>query len=170
LTDAQADALPAPCARFLLGCIRELSSDPLASSLWQDEDVLNLGNAEVCTDPGNVRVPDRPIIVPCDEIGRALFNLLVETAKRQALIDIGDLAWLQLSYRQHGGKVPHTRVRPRRTIPEHWPKQRQIPPVTAQQILAYRDANGAFRSVDELDAVPGIGPATLEQLRPLVDL
>jgi competence protein ComEA len=42
--------------------------------------------------------------------------------------------------------------------------------VTAQQILSYRDANGAFRSVDELDAVPGIGPATLEQLRPLVDL
>jgi competence protein ComEA len=45
-----------------------------------------------------------------------------------------------------------------------------VGPVTAQQILAYRDANGAFRSVDELDAVPGIGPATLEQLRPLVDL
>jgi competence protein ComEA len=45
-----------------------------------------------------------------------------------------------------------------------------VGPVTAQQILSYRDANGAFRSVDELDAVPGIGPATLEQLRPLVDL
>lgn len=45
-----------------------------------------------------------------------------------------------------------------------------VGPVTAQQILSYRDANGAFGSVDELDAVPGIGPATLEQLRPLVDL
>jgi competence protein ComEA len=45
-----------------------------------------------------------------------------------------------------------------------------VGPVTAQQILDYREANGAFRSVDELDAVPGIGPATLEQLRPLVDL
>ncbi len=45
-----------------------------------------------------------------------------------------------------------------------------IGPVTAQQILDYRDANGAFRSVEELDAVPGIGPARLEQLRPLVDL
>jgi competence protein ComEA len=44
-----------------------------------------------------------------------------------------------------------------------------VGPVTAQQILDYREANGAFRSVDELDAVPGIGPARLEQLRPLVD-
>ena len=45
-----------------------------------------------------------------------------------------------------------------------------VGPVTAQQILDYREANGAFRSVDELDAVPGIGPARLEQLRALVDL
>jgi len=45
-----------------------------------------------------------------------------------------------------------------------------VGPVTAQQILAYRAANGAFRSIDELDAVPGIGPARLAQLSPLVDL
>jgi competence protein ComEA len=45
-----------------------------------------------------------------------------------------------------------------------------VGPVTAQQILDYRAAKGAFSSVDELDAVPGIGPARLEQLKPLVDL
>jgi competence protein ComEA len=45
-----------------------------------------------------------------------------------------------------------------------------IGPVTAQKILDYRAAHGAFQSVDELDAVPGIGPARLEQLRPLVAL
>jgi competence protein ComEA len=43
-----------------------------------------------------------------------------------------------------------------------------VGPVTAQKILDYRDAHGAFTSVDELDAVPGIGPARLEQLRELV--
>lgn len=43
-----------------------------------------------------------------------------------------------------------------------------VGPVTAQKIVAYRDQNGAFRSVDDLDAVPGIGPARLEELRPLV--
>lgn len=43
-----------------------------------------------------------------------------------------------------------------------------IGPVTAQKILDYRAQHGAFRSVDELDAIPGIGPARLEQLRDLV--
>jgi competence protein ComEA len=43
-----------------------------------------------------------------------------------------------------------------------------IGPVTAEKILAYRSAHGAFRSVDELDEVPGIGPSRVEQLRGLV--
>jgi competence protein ComEA len=43
-----------------------------------------------------------------------------------------------------------------------------VGPVTAQKIIAYREQNGAFRSVDDLDAVPGIGPAHLEELRTLV--
>ena len=45
-----------------------------------------------------------------------------------------------------------------------------VGPVTAQKIIDYRTKKGAFSSVDELDAVPGIGPARLEQLRDLVDL
>jgi competence protein ComEA len=45
-----------------------------------------------------------------------------------------------------------------------------VGPVTAQKILDYRTANGAFHSVDELDAVSGIGPARLAEIRPLVDL
>jgi competence protein ComEA len=45
-----------------------------------------------------------------------------------------------------------------------------VGPVTAQNILDYRTEHGAFQSVDELDAVSGIGPARLEQLKPLVQL
>ena len=45
-----------------------------------------------------------------------------------------------------------------------------VGPALAQQIVAYREANGPFTSVDQLDEVPGIGPAKLEQLRPLVTL
>jgi competence protein ComEA len=43
-----------------------------------------------------------------------------------------------------------------------------IGPATAQKILDYRQAHGAFTSVDELDAVPGIGPAKLDELKGLV--
>ena len=43
-----------------------------------------------------------------------------------------------------------------------------IGPVTAQQIVDWRTANGPFRSVDDLDQVPGIGPTRIEQLRDAV--
>lgn len=43
-----------------------------------------------------------------------------------------------------------------------------VGPVTASSILAWRAANGAFGSVDQLAEVDGIGPATLARLRPLV--
>ena len=43
-----------------------------------------------------------------------------------------------------------------------------IGPVTAQKIIDYRTQHGAFHSVDELDAISGIGPARLEQLKGLV--
>ncbi|BBY04799.1 hypothetical protein MNVI_01170 [Mycobacterium noviomagense] len=43
-----------------------------------------------------------------------------------------------------------------------------IGPVTAAAIVAWREANGKFTSVDQLAEVDGIGPARLEKLRPLV--
>ncbi|MBN1628178.1 MAG: helix-hairpin-helix domain-containing protein [Thermoleophilia bacterium] len=45
-----------------------------------------------------------------------------------------------------------------------------VGPAIAQQIITYRENNGPFTSVDQLTDVPGIGPAKLEQLRPLVGL
>jgi competence protein ComEA len=40
-----------------------------------------------------------------------------------------------------------------------------IGPVTAQDIVEYRDQHGGLSSVDQLDQVSGIGPATMESLR-----
>lgn len=45
-----------------------------------------------------------------------------------------------------------------------------IGPKTAEKIVAWRQANGSFKSLEELELVPGIGPRTLENLRPLVTL
>jgi competence protein ComEA len=46
----------------------------------------------------------------------------------------------------------------------------EVGPVTAQAILAWRNAHGAFTSVDQLLDVDGIGDATLAQLTPYVTL
>ncbi|MCK0173582.1 MULTISPECIES: ComEA family DNA-binding protein [Mycobacteriaceae] len=43
-----------------------------------------------------------------------------------------------------------------------------VGPVTAAAIVAWRDANGPFSSVDQLGEVDGIGPARLAKLRDLV--
>jgi competence protein ComEA len=40
-----------------------------------------------------------------------------------------------------------------------------VGPATAQKIIAYRQEKGGFRSVGELDRVPGIGPKRLAALR-----
>ena len=40
-----------------------------------------------------------------------------------------------------------------------------IGPVTAQDIIDFRDEHGGLSSVDQLDQVSGIGPATMESLR-----
>jgi competence protein ComEA len=42
--------------------------------------------------------------------------------------------------------------------------------VLAQTIVDHREENGPFSSVDELEDVSGIGPATLEEIRDLVTL
>ena len=40
-----------------------------------------------------------------------------------------------------------------------------IGPVTAQDILDYRDEHGGLSSIEELDEISGIGPATMDALR-----
>jgi competence protein ComEA len=44
----------------------------------------------------------------------------------------------------------------------------RIGPATAQRILAWRETNGRFATVDDLLDVPGIGDKTFESLRELV--
>ena len=43
-----------------------------------------------------------------------------------------------------------------------------VGPLLSENIVAYRNEHGPFRSVDDLDAVPGLGPTRVEQLRDLV--
>ena len=43
-----------------------------------------------------------------------------------------------------------------------------IGPALAARIIAHREANGPFESVDSIQDVPGIGPKTLESIRSIV--
>ncbi|MDP6039285.1 MAG: helix-hairpin-helix domain-containing protein [Candidatus Latescibacteria bacterium] len=45
-----------------------------------------------------------------------------------------------------------------------------IGPQIASRIVAYREQHGAFKTIDDLTQVSGIGPKTLERLRPHLSL
>lgn len=45
----------------------------------------------------------------------------------------------------------------------------RVGPAMARAIVEVRSARGGFRTWDDFDAVPGVGPATLERLRPSVE-
>ena len=47
------------------------------------------------------------------------------------------------------------------------PQQQVSYPALAGAIVEWRAANGGFASVDQLEAVPGIGPAKLASVRDL---
>jgi competence protein ComEA len=44
----------------------------------------------------------------------------------------------------------------------------RIGPAMAQRIIEYREANGPFGSIEDIQNVPGIGPATFEGLKDLI--
>ncbi len=45
-----------------------------------------------------------------------------------------------------------------------------IGPVTAERIVAYRDGNGSFQTIEELIKVQGIGKKTVKKLKPYLQL
>lgn len=44
----------------------------------------------------------------------------------------------------------------------------EIGPVTAAEIIAYREQHGAFNSIEEIQNVPGIGAKTFEKIKDLI--
>ncbi len=60
----------------------------------------------------------------------------------------------------------HFRVDVNNSIWVDWMQLEGIGPSLAQRIVADRDINGRFNSIDDVGRVPGIGPASLARMRP----
>jgi competence protein ComEA len=63
------------------------------------------------------------------------------------------------------GAAPGQRLNLNTASPEQLDQLDGVGPATAQKIVAYRQAHGGFRSVTELDQVPGIGEKKLAALK-----
>lgn len=91
-----------------------------------------------------------------------------------AVLALGHLGFSVATAARSGpavGSAPNLRLRldPNTASAEELALLPRIGPQLAQNIVAYRAAAGrlpAFRTADDLDAVPRIGPVTVEALRP----
>ena len=67
--------------------------------------------------------------------------------------------------------IPHTEIININTAEkQNLVKLPKIGPVTAERIIRFRDDYGPFKSIDGLLKVKGIGPKTLEKLKPKITL
>lgn len=115
-----------------------------AGGLLEGADITTLNLAEKVKDeqqiniPGNAEIPTPQLVIG----GGGL--LVTPTPPVDGLVNINtaDVALLE-------------------TIPG-------IGPTVASRIVAYREENGPFERVEDLSKVAGIGPETLEKIRPYV--
>ncbi|MDJ0320086.1 helix-hairpin-helix domain-containing protein [Pseudarthrobacter sp. PS3-L1] len=106
-------------------------------------DELNL--AEVLTDGQKIRVRVLGEDLPVEAVGQPPV-----TGSRAGPTAGGILVNLNTATLEELGTLP------------------RVGPVLAQRIIDWRTAHGVFGSVEELDAVEGVGPKMLESLLPLV--
>jgi competence protein ComEA len=65
---------------------------------------------------------------------------------------------------------PGETIDPNLAPPEQLARLPRVGPALAGRIVAHREANGPFRTLEDLRTVSGIGPALLEAIGPFIDL
>jgi competence protein ComEA len=81
---------------------------------------------------------------------------------------VGEVAPVVVSGSPGGIATPSGPVNLNRATADELDTLPGVGPATAAAILAYRDEHGPFASVEDLGEVSGIGPAKIEALRGLV--
>ncbi|MFC8447822.1 helix-hairpin-helix domain-containing protein [Kitasatospora sp. NPDC057223] len=69
-----------------------------------------------------------------------------------------------------GGPAPGSPVSLNHATPEQLDTLPGVGPTLAQRIIAFRQAHGSFRSLDQLRQVSGIGARTYDEMKPLLTL
>ena len=146
-----AGAVHVPGVYHLAAGSRAFEAVAAAGGFGDEADQQAVAQAAVLSDGCRVYVP---------KVGEAAPGLVVEPTGSSAGVSGGSA----------GAGSSSGPVSLNSATPEQLDALPGIGPSLAQQIIAYREAQGPFTSVDQLTDVPGIGPAKLEQLRPLVAL
>jgi competence protein ComEA len=114
----------------------------LAGGATRDADLAAVNLAAVVTDGGQVHVPAVGEAVPPEPVPPGGTGSGPDAPAGSVDLNTADAAALE--------ELP------------------RVGPVLAERIIAWRVENGPFASTADLDAVPGIGPALLGALLPLV--
>lgn len=118
-----------------------------------------------------MRLLDDPRLMPLRTADREFIGGLVFVL---ALLLLSSLVWLSWQERPAAhvdaeyGRFPQIQIDINQAT---WPELALMPrvgEVLARRIVRFRQTNGLFESVDQLDDVKGIGPKVLAGLRPLV--
>lgn len=112
-----------------------------AGGVTKDADTSSINQAEPVTDGQKINVPDKKSEPPAQGSSAAAEQ---QSSDGKVSINTADSEELQ--------KIPG------------------VGPVTAENIISYRESNGSFKSIDDIKNVSGIGEKTFEKMKSTIVL
>jgi competence protein ComEA len=162
-----AEAAPPPAAS---GFDSEAGGDTRGFSIDQGADGLVVHVAGAVREPGVYRLPEGSRVTDAVErAGGATAAALPDGLNLAAALADGQQVVLPAKAGTPGAvaatTAPDGPISLGTATIEQLDTIEGIGPVTAQDILDYRDEHGGVGSIEDLDEISGIGPATMEALR-----
>ena len=147
--------------------------------------IMSDGAPQPASTPVQPAIPPAPAVLPPPNSTAAPSTTVFGLTRRDALfaLVVGAVIlaltlvhWLRLTLRGAPpveiDRLPASayefQVEINRATWVEWMQLEGIGEITARRIVADRDERGPFTGIDDLDRVPGIGPRTLEAMRPFL--